>query len=101
MHANRPDRAKLIALVANMIMLLGLCWISIPEHRRVELGMHVSARMRRETQRLARMMGQWAIQHDLAGDQQAAQAAYDMAFRIMTGPYAAAVRRYERARGSQ
>lgn len=101
MHANRPDLAKLIALVANLIMLLGLCWISIPEHRRAALGMRVSARMRRETQRLARMVGQWAIQHDLAGDHDTAQAAYDLAFRIMTGPYEAAVRRYERARGSQ
>lgn len=101
MHAKRPDRAKMIALAANMIMLLGLCWISIPEHRRVELGMHVSRRMRRETQRLAQMMGRWAVRHDLAGEQDAAQAAYDMAFRIMTGPYAAAVRQYERARGAQ
>lgn len=99
MHGNRVDPAKLIALLANLIMLLGLCWTLIPEHRRAELGMRMSARMRRNTQRLAQTIGHWAIQHDLAGDQDAADVGYQLALRIMTGPHDTFVRWYEQARG--
>lgn len=101
MHANRPDRAKLIALAVNLIMLLGLCWISIPEHRRAEIGMRISHRMRRSSQRLAQTVAGWAMQHDLAGNGDTAALGYELAYNLMTGPYQTATRWYERGRSVQ
>lgn len=101
MHGTRPDRAKLIALVVNLIMLLGLCWISIPEHRRAELGMRISARMRRSSQRLAQNIAGWAMRYDLEGNREAAALGYELAYNLMTGPYATAARWYERGRSVQ
>lgn len=100
MPTRKIDPAKLLALIANLVMLLGLLWISIPPHRRIELGMRVSNRLRRNTQRMALMVAEWAMAHELRGEHEAAQAGYDMAYRIMTGLHDRAVSWYDSGRSA-
>ena len=70
--------------VVYLAILLWMLWIMIPAHKRNRILLAGADRLRRALLAMARAAGATGIDLELSGHQDAAQAQYGVAYRLMT-----------------
>lgn len=85
-------------LPAQLLMLLVLMWMTMPEHQRREFLMRMIARGLKLTDRAASALGRSGMRQELVGVEE--PPAYDAAYRLMSGPRQRLVRLYNGLRGA-
>lgn len=76
-----------------------MVWYMLPLHQRKQALMRLSQQGQTGIQWAARMTSQYAMRCELAGDVLPAAAGYDIARRLMSGPFEFARQRYDNLRG--
>ncbi len=90
-----------VELIVTLVVIGLYTWAEMPEHEQRRIVLDLNLRYRKVLSRCARAMARRAMSWELDGDPQAADALYDAAYRLMSGPYHRAEDAYRRTLGVQ
>ncbi len=76
-----------------------MMWYALPAHQRRRVLMRLARQGQTAIQWAARMTSRYAMRCELAGDVLTATAGYELAHRLMDGPYQFAQQKYDDLRG--
>ena len=92
---------RVVELIATLIVMGAWSWMELPEHERRKIILDLNLKYRRTLASCAGRMARHAMTWELDGDPDAADALYDAAYRLMSGPYQRAEDHFRRTLGVQ